>query len=173
MHGDPIAELNEGLRIFKTDLMSDSLAVKRVEVAIITFGPVKVVSEFQTADNFDPPQLTTTGDTPMGAAIMEAMRLVEDRKQVYKDHCVPYSRPWIFLITDGAPTDDVRRATTALREGVRAAQIRFLRCGRAGCKYARACPNKSSPTDETSGIEVSRAIHLAVGLARISFSLQP
>ena len=31
MHGDPIAELNEGLRAFKEDLISDSLAVKRVE----------------------------------------------------------------------------------------------------------------------------------------------
>ena len=129
MHGDPIAELNEGLRAFKADLMSDSLAVKRVEVAIITFGPVKVVSEFQTADNFDPPQLTTTGDTPMGAATMEAIRLVEDRKQVYRDHGVPYNRPWIFLITDGAPTDDVRGATTALREGVEKRKFAFFAVG--------------------------------------------
>jgi len=129
MHGDPIAELNEGLRTFKTELMSDSLAVKRVEVALITFGPVKVVSEFQTADNFAPPQLTTTGDTPTGAAIMEAIRLVEDRKQVYRDHGVPYNRPWIFLITDGAPTDDVRRAITALREGVEKRKFAFFAVG--------------------------------------------
>src|SRR4029453_8028304 len=37
MRGAPIEALNEGLRVFKTDLMHDALAVKRVEVAGVTF----------------------------------------------------------------------------------------------------------------------------------------
>src|ERR1700719_4586751 len=45
------------------------MASKRVEVGIVTFGPVQVVTEFQTADVFNPPTLVTTGDTPIGAAI--------------------------------------------------------------------------------------------------------
>src|SRR6266478_4360405 len=69
MSGRPIHELNDGLRTFKDELMADSMAMKRVEVGIITFGPVQTITEFQTADAFQPPHLSTTGDTPMGRAI--------------------------------------------------------------------------------------------------------
>jgi uncharacterized protein YegL len=129
MQGDPIAELNEGLQAFKSELMADSLAAQRVEVAIVTFGPTKVVSTFQTAESFQPPQLVTTGDTPMGAAIMEGIRLVEERKQVYRQHGVPFNRPWIFLITDGAPTDSVANATKILRAGVEERKFAFFAVG--------------------------------------------
>lgn len=106
MQGDPIRELNDGLIAFKDELSADSLAAKRVEVAIVTFGQdVTAVVDFTTAEGFQPPTLTVAGMTPMGRAVSMAMDMLEQRKQTYKSNSVSYYRPWMFLITDGGPND--------------------------------------------------------------------
>ncbi len=129
MSGAKIAQLNDGLRIFSEELQSDSMAAKRVEVAIITFGPVQTVQQFVTADTFQAPTLSAGGDTPMGAAIQHAVALVAERKTTYKANGVGYYRPWIFLITDGAPTDNVSAATAAIREGEASKSLMFYAVG--------------------------------------------
>lgn len=136
MLGQPIAELNAGLAAFKTELAADSLAVKRVEVAVITFGPVAVQNPFQTSDVFQPKRLQAEGDTPMGAAIIEAIYLVEERKKVYQTSGIAYYRPWIFLITDGAPTDDWHQAASLLREGVEKKKFAFFAVAVEGADMA-------------------------------------
>jgi len=66
MSGTKIAELNSGLETFAEELRSDTMAAKRVEVFIITFGPMKTFKHFVTADAFQAPTLVASGDTPMG-----------------------------------------------------------------------------------------------------------
>jgi len=129
MHGKPIDELNEGLRAFRDELLSDSLAVKRVEVGIITFGPVKIQQDFMTADQFSAPQLYSSGDTPMGAAIVEGLELLNTRKAVYRANGISFFRPWVFLITDGAPTDAWAKAATMVREGEEQKKYSFFAVG--------------------------------------------
>lgn len=118
MGGTPITELNRGVQTFKDELMSDPLAAKRVEVAIVTFGSAPaVIQDFVGAVAFDPPNLVAGGGTGMGAAIEEALRRVESRKETYKANGIGYFRPWIFLITDGSPTDSVANATRLVHTG--------------------------------------------------------
>ena len=105
MQGQPIAELNTGLQVFRDELFANSLAAKRVEVGIITFGPVKVETDFIGIQQFFPPTLSSASDTPMGGAIELGLDLVRQRKGIYKANGIHYYRPWVFLITDGGPTE--------------------------------------------------------------------
>jgi uncharacterized protein YegL len=89
MAGRPISELNAGLTAFKEELAADSLAAKRVEVAVVSFGPVSVVNDFQTADVFQAPVLGPLGDTPMGAAIVQGLDMIEQRKAAYRPMASP------------------------------------------------------------------------------------
>ena len=117
MNGRPINELNAGLVTFRDELLADPLALKRVELGIVTFGPVHVEQPFPSAANFFPPILFAQGDTPMGAAITKALDMVEERKREYRANGISYYRPWIFLITDGAPTDEWQAAANKVFRG--------------------------------------------------------
>lgn len=132
MQGQPIAELNAGLTIFKDELAADALAMKRVEVGIVTFGPVQIALPFQGAAAFYPPALTAQGDTPMGAAIKQGLDLVRQRKEEYRANGISYYRPWVFLITDGGPTDEWQSAAAAVREGEASKSFAFFAIGIQG-----------------------------------------
>jgi len=153
MQGQPIAQLNAGIRTFKEELMSDSLAAKRVEVSILTFGPPQSLGPFQTADAFTPPHLDTTGDTPMGAAILQGIAMIEDRKRIYQEHGILYNRPWIFLITDGAPTDNVKLASQMLKEGVERKKFAFFAVGVEGADMARLSQISPRPPQKLQGLK--------------------
>ncbi|TMW22700.1 VWA domain-containing protein [Escherichia coli] len=133
MSGRPINELNTGLVTFRDELLADSLALKRVELGIVTFGPVHVEQPFTSAANFFPPILLfAQSDTPMGAAITKALDMVEERKREYRANGISYYRPWIFLITDGAPTDEWQAAANKVFRGEEDKRFAFFSIGVQG-----------------------------------------
>jgi uncharacterized protein YegL len=106
MSGSKINQLNEGLKSFQKAVLDDELARKRVDLAVVTFDDeVNIVHNFSPVEEFDPPILEAIGLTSMGGAILRAIELVEQRKSEYKTKGIDYYRPWIFMITDGEPTD--------------------------------------------------------------------
>ena len=117
MEGDSIRQLNEGLRTFRDELFEDSLCVKRVEVAIITFGPVKVAQDFTTVDSMRLPSLEASGNTPLGSAVSRGLSLLDERKRVLRKNGIKLFRPWIFLMTDGEPTDNWKHLPKVIQKG--------------------------------------------------------
>lgn len=153
MSGRPINELNAGLVTFRDELLADSLALKRVELGIVTFGPVHVEQPFTSAANFFPPILFAQGDTPMGAAITKALDMVEERKREYRANGISYYRPWIFLITDGAPTDEWQAAANKVFQGKKIRSLpSFPSVFRGG--YEDFGTNQRSSAFATAGITI-------------------
>ena len=131
MEGDAIAELNEGLRAFEQALKADRLAALRVEVAVIAFGGTARALDvrngtdhaafdantaFITVDRFDAPALRAHGGTPMGEAVRQGIALLRERKAIYKQNGIDYFRPWMFLISDGEPTDEWLSASAQVQQ---------------------------------------------------------
>ncbi len=142
MQGVPIDALNDGLMTFRNDLIRDELAKKRVEVAIISFdNQVKIVQDFVTADQFEPPVLTAQGQTFMGTAINQALDLIAARKSEYRNNGITYYRPWVFMITDGEPQGEADRVTEQaarrIQEEELKKQVAFFAVGVEGANLDR------------------------------------
>lgn len=120
MDGQKIIELNNGLKVLEQHFdpeTGDPTVLRSVELALITFGAggVNIIDlrtgrptsdldlAFVEAGQFVAPTLTTGGSTPMGPAMDLALDTLTARKSFYKANSIPYFRPWIFLISDGAP----------------------------------------------------------------------
>ncbi|WP_407893636.1 vWA domain-containing protein [Scytonema sp. NUACC26] len=134
MQGIPIDALNQGLQIFKEELIKNSLAARRVEVAIVTFdSQVNVIQDFVTADQFNPPILTAQGLTTMGSGIHKALDMIQDRKAQYRANGVAYYRPWVFMITDGEPQgefeDVIDQATRRVQADEASKRVAFFTVG--------------------------------------------
>jgi len=111
MYGDPIDSLNKAINDFKEQTIMDDLAMKRVDVAIIEFNDsARVVQDFTPLSRMEPVKLTATGCTAMGEGINLAIDKVKERNRFYNSMGTPCFKPWIFMITDGAPTDDISQA---------------------------------------------------------------
>lgn len=153
MNGPAIQELNNGLKSFQKQLVKDELASKRVEVTVLTFATdVKVINEFETAENFEPTELVAGGLTSTGQAVEKAVQMLEARKAVYKANGISYYRPWIFLITDGEPTDDWANAANIVHEGEKNKQFVFFAVGVQGANMNKLTQMSAREPKELDGL---------------------
>lgn len=111
MSGKPINELNEGVGMFFNAIKNDEVAKHSAEISIITFGNrAEMLLDFASIDSQEVPQLSANGSTPMGEAVTLAIDKLQRRKNEYSNAGVDYYQPWVVLMTDGKPTDDIQQA---------------------------------------------------------------
>ena len=132
MRGEPIRELNNGLKEFYNEILNDSTTSQRLELCIMTFNQmVSIIQEPALVENFTMPTLNAEGSTAMVDAVFEAIDLVAARKQWYKETGQNYYRPWIILMTDGEPDDgqDVYGLAARIKEDMEAKRYVFMSVG--------------------------------------------
>lgn len=111
MVGQPIAQVQRGMRDIIQELRTDPYALETAWVSVIAYaGRCVTLSELTELYRFYPPIIPIGGGTSLGAALDYLMndidrnivRTTAERKGDWK--------PIVFLFTDGTPTDDPLKA---------------------------------------------------------------
>ncbi len=124
MGGEKIKELNAAIAEFLGALRNDPMAAASAEVNVITFGEtVTKVADFCAIERQNMPALWASGRTPMGQAVQLALGELDQAKRVYQEMGVDYYQPWLVLMTDGEPTDDVEAAIRDCQQRIRGRKL--------------------------------------------------
>jgi uncharacterized protein YegL len=119
MAGAPIDQLNAGLQVLESELKNDAIASKRVRLLVVQFGgqdQVELAGDWTDAMDWAAPTFLANGTTPTGQAIDVALARIEEEKLGFKQAGVAYTRPWLFLMSDGQPTDNWQAAAGRCRD---------------------------------------------------------
>ncbi|WBB77773.1 hypothetical protein O7606_16000 [Micromonospora sp. WMMD882] len=118
--GDAIGQLNRALRRWRDDLRRESRLCRIGEIALVSFGvggvtvvdpsgrsQGPVAEPFVPVDDFDPPTLPAGGFSPLVAGVRRALAVTAARRDRLAAAGVTMAyRPLVYLLTDGAPSDD-------------------------------------------------------------------
>lgn len=109
----------------------------------------------------------------MGQAIEYALDLLENRKETYKNNGVQYYRPWVFFITDGAPTDNWYNAAHQMRQAEMQRRLLFFAVGVEGADMntLRQIAPPERPPVLLNGLDFSSMFQwLSTSMKRVSSS---
>ncbi len=114
MSGEPIEAVKNGLQMLVGALRKDPNALESAYLSVITFGSnAKQVIPLTDLASFQIPDIVAGGQTAFGEALSllcdcakkEVVKTTPDRKGDW--------RPMVFILTDGAPTDNPRAGIDA------------------------------------------------------------
>lgn len=110
MFGEPIEAVKNGVQVLVSTLRQDPYALETAYLSLITFNSTaQQVSPLTELSAFQQPSLNASGATALGEALsllshradQEVSKTTMEKKGDWK--------PLVFIMTDGEPTDDLRR----------------------------------------------------------------
>jgi uncharacterized protein YegL len=117
MTGSKIKELNAAIQWFFDEVRKDEQAEISAEIAVVSFGSVVTkVADFAGVERLHVPLLKAHGNTAMGSAVTDSLAMLEKEKRRYSEMGIEYFQPWLVLMTDGEPTDDITEAVRQCSE---------------------------------------------------------
>lgn len=111
MIGEPIEQVQDGMRTIIQELRMDPYALETAFVSIIAFaGKAECLSPLTELYKFYPPTFPVGGGTSLGVAMNFLMDDLDKSIQKTTMEAKGDWKPIIFLFTDGTPTDDFSSA---------------------------------------------------------------
>ncbi|MHC6202131.1 vWA domain-containing protein [Breznakiellaceae bacterium SP9] len=133
MSGAPINALNNAINGFKAQVLQDSRTSDILDVAIVEFNTnTRVVQEFLPISSMAFVNLQAAGGTNMSPAIETAIRMIDERYRFYLNTGTQPYKPWIVLISDGAPGDSIDGVAQRIREQEAKDKLKFFSLGVEG-----------------------------------------
>ena len=117
MSGEPIEQVKNGLQMLVAALRQDPYALETAWLSVITFdSSASVTVPLTELTAFQAPSISAQGGTSLGAGLIKvaecaAKELVKTTSTTKGDW-----RPMVFLMTDGAPTDDWKKGLTRFKQ---------------------------------------------------------
>ena len=116
MHGEAIEAVRNGLHTLVQTLRQDPYALETAYLSVISFdSEARQLAPLTELMSFQEPDLQASGTTALGGALQLLADCVE--REVVKGSAEVKGdwNPVVFLLTDGMPTDDLRRGLDALK----------------------------------------------------------
>ena len=111
MVGEPIEQVQNGMRTIIQELRVDPYALETAFVSVIAFaGKATSLSPLTELYKFYPPTFPVGGGTSLGVAMNYLMDDLDKSVQKTTMEVKGDWKPIIFLFTDGTPTDDYKAA---------------------------------------------------------------
>jgi uncharacterized protein YegL len=115
MIGEPIEAVKTGLQTLLSALRQDPYALETVHLAVITFDSIaKQVVPLTEVAAFKVPDIQASGTTALGSALVLLSEAIEREVATATGEQRGDWKPLVFLMTDGAPTDDWKRGRDAI-----------------------------------------------------------
>jgi uncharacterized protein YegL len=111
MVGDPIKNVNKGMKKILIDLKGNPMALETAYISVTVFaGKARTIAPLTELLNFDLPEISIGGGTALGNAMNFLMDEIGKQIQKTTYEAKGDWKPIVFLFTDGSPTDDVSPA---------------------------------------------------------------
>lgn len=114
MLGEPIEAVKNGVQMMHSALRKDPYALESAFISVITFeSKVSQVIPLTEVAQFQPPTLNAGGGTSLGTALQEVVNCANREVAKSTPEQKGDWKPLVFLMTDGAPTDNVEPGIAA------------------------------------------------------------
>lgn len=116
MSGEPIEAVKQGVKALLSDLKSDPQALETAYLSVIVFNSTaRQIVPLTELIMFKEPQLTAGGTTALGGALKLLTQCIKNEVRKSTETQKGDWKPIVFLLTDGAPTDNWEEAAKELK----------------------------------------------------------
>ncbi|WPL19678.1 putative protein encoded in toxicity protection [Thiorhodovibrio winogradskyi] len=117
MSGEPIEAVKNGVQLLVSTLRQDPYALETAYLSVLTFdSSARQAVPLTELVSFQPPVLKASGTTALGEVLALLADCIEREVARTTAETKGDWKPLVFIMTDGAPTDDWRQGLDRLKQ---------------------------------------------------------